>query len=138
MSDEIIEDFNENPVEEPTAEITPPAEKDTPIEKTDSPEQYTEREKRYYARMKQAENEAKKWRSEADKVKKPVSEIDAILEVQESTQGLDRQEVAELRLRADALHTSLTDARKSEGFALWQQGYKEKVAKENPPVPSTT
>ena len=142
MEETIIEDTNENPVEEVTAEDiqeTPqPEEKETPKEKTDSPEQYTEREKRYYARMKQAENQAKQWRDEAEKTKKPVSEIDAILEVQEATKGLSAPEIAELKLRADALHTTLTEARKSENFALWQNGYKAKVEKENIPLPSTT
>lgn len=142
MSEEFIEDTEENPEKEVSAddiqETPQPEEKETPIKQTDSPEQYSEREKRYYARMKQAENEAKKWRSEAEKAKKPVSEVDAILEVQEATKGLDTSEVTELRLRADALKTTLTEARKSEGFALWQRGYKEKVEKENPPLPSTT
>jgi hypothetical protein len=133
-----IEETNENPVEEETTVEQPQIEELGTPKETESPEQYTEREKRYYARMKQAENIAKQAREELAKARKPVSEIDAILEVQESTKGLDAKEVAELRLRANASQTSLTEARKSEGFALWQNGYKAKVEKENPPLPSTT
>lgn len=133
-----IEETNDNPIEEPIVKETPNEVKDTPNEKTDSPEQYTEREKRYYARMKQAENIAKAARDELAKARKPVDEIDAILEVQEATKGLTPAEVVELRLRADALKTSLTDARKSEGFIIWQSGYKSKVEKENALLPSTT
>jgi len=88
--------------------------------------------------MKQAENEARKWRSEAEKAKKPVSEVDAILEVQEATRGLSAPEIEELKLRADALKVPLTEARRNENFALWQKAYKEKVDKENIPLPSTT
>lgn len=134
----IIEDTNDNPVEEPTVEITPPRETETPNEKTDSPEQYTEREKRYYARMKQAENIAKQAREELSKAKKPVSEIDAILEVQAATKDLSAQEIVELRYRATALGKPLSEARKDENFKLWQEAYKGKVEKENALLPSTT
>lgn len=136
--DEIIEETKENPVEETTENETPNEEKDTPNEKTESPEQYTEREKRYYARMKQAENIAKTAREELAKARKPVGEIDAILEVQEATKDLTVPEITELRLRANALGKSLSDTRKDENFKLWQKAYKEKVEKENPPLPSTT
>jgi len=133
-----IEETNETlenealPIEQPQTEET-----ETPKE-TESPEQYSEREKRYYARMKQAEHIAKQAREELAKVKKPVSNIDAILEVQEATRGLSAPEIEELKLRADALKVPLTEARKNENFALWQKAYKEKVDKENIPLPSTT
>jgi DNA-binding phage protein len=151
MENEIIEETNENPAEayanrnaEETAEeetLEEPQEvKETPKEKTDSPEQYSEREKRYYARMKQAENIAKQAREELAKVKKPTSnpEIDAILEVQEATRGLTAPEIEELKLRADALKTPLTEARKNANFQLWQKAYLEKVEKEQAALPSTT
>jgi len=141
MEETTIEETNENPVEEETTVEQPqPAETETPKEETDSPEQYTEREKRYYARMKQAENIAKAAREELAKVKRPasVSNIDAILEVQEATKDLAAPEIAELKLRADALKVPLTEARKNENFVLWQKAYKEKVEKENVPPPSTT
>ena len=109
---------------------------ETPKEK--APEQYSDREKRYYARMKQAENIAKTAREELAKAKRPVSDIDAILEVQEATKDLTSKEIAELKLRADALKVPLTEARKDENFVLWQKAYKEKVDKENIPLPSTT
>ena len=139
MSDEIIEDTNDNPIEEETIEKKPQTEDVGPKE-TDSPEQYSEREKRYYARMKQAENIAKATREELAKVKRPesVSNIDAILEVQEATRGLSTPEIEELKLRADVLKVPLTEARRNENFTLWQRAYLEKVAKENVPLPSTT
>ena len=141
MEETIIEETNENleeeetPIEEPQKE-----EMETPKEKTDSPEQYSEREKRYYARMKQAEAIAKQAREDLAKTKKPSYEggIDAIIEVQEATRGLSTAEIEELKLRADVLRTSLSDARKNENYVLWQKAYKEKVDKENVPLPSTT
>ncbi|MFH1327405.1 MAG: hypothetical protein ABIH76_00925, partial [Candidatus Bathyarchaeota archaeon] len=95
---------------------------------------------RYYARMKQAENIAKAARDELAKVKRPasVSNIDTILEVQEATKDLTTPEIEELKVRADILKTSLSDARKNENFVLWQKAYREKVEKENVPLPSTT
>lgn len=136
MEDILEETTQTNPVEEPTAETTPLEEADTP--KETAPEQYTEREKRYYARMKQAENIAKTAREELSKVRKPVSDIDAILEVQEATKGLEMAEIATLKTWADALKVSLSEARKNENFVLWQKAYREKVDKENTPLPSTT
>lgn len=133
-----IEETKDNPVEETTENETPNAEKETPNEKTDSPEQYTEREKRYYARMKQAENIAKAAREELARSRKPVGEIDAILEVQEATKDLTVPEITELRLRANALGKPLSETRSDENFKLWQKAYKEKVEKENIPLPSTT
>ncbi len=143
MENEIIEETNEPQEEAPAEEIQeqPKEEvKETPKEKTESPEQYSEREKRYYARMKQAENMTKTAREELAKVKKPqsVQDIDAIIEVQEATRGLSATEIAELKVRADIQKTSLSDARKNENFVLWQKAYKEKVEKENVPLPSTT
>src|SRR3990167_2225198 len=91
--------------------------------------------------MKQAEAIAKQAREEADKVKKafvPKSGIDEILEVQEATKDLTGSEISELKLRADALKVPLTEARKDANFVLWQKAYKEKVEKDNIPLPSTT
>ena len=132
-----IEETNDNSIEEETIVKEPQTEElETPKEK--APEQYSDREKRYYARMKQAENIAKTAREELAKAKRPVSDIDAILEVQEATKDLTSKEIAELKLRADALKVPLTEARKDENFVLWQKAYKEKVDKENIPLPSTT
>ncbi len=141
MEKELEMENSQNPAEEETAEEQPQeGEKETPNKKTDSPEQYSAREKRYYARMKQAENIAKQAREElATMSKKPVvaPNIDAILEVQEATKDLDNLEISELKFRADALKVPLTEARKNENFILWQKAHKEKVEKENIPLPST-
>lgn len=137
MDEQIMDDNQINPVEEETTVEQPqPEEVGTP--KETEPEQYSEREKRYYARMKQAENIAKAAREELAKVKRPVSNIDAILEVQEATKDLSAAEIAELKLRADALKVPLTEARRNENYMLWQKAYKEKVERENIPLPSTT
>jgi hypothetical protein len=70
------------------------------------------------------------------------SGLDRILEVKEATEGLDNREVQALRLMSKAGKVSLSEARKSEDFAIWQEGYKQKVGKENVknniPAPSTT
>lgn len=149
MSDEIDKETEENPEVEETpepekVEENPPEEKDTPKKETEGPkeksedeEKYTDRERRYYARMKEAEEQAKKAK-ELAKSKRPVSDIDAILEVQEATKNLDHDEVAELKVRAVAKNISLSDARNDENFILWQKAYSEKVAKEKKtPEPSS-
>lgn len=163
MTEDIkIEETKENPVvEEPTVENPPDephdlgtedippkeegpkvevtnevqAEKETPTKETDT-EKYSERERRYYARMKEAEKQAKEAKEALNKAAQPVSDVDAILEVQHSTKDLDPAEIEELKLRASAKNLSLSDARKDGDFLLWQAGYKEKVAKENVPLPS--
>jgi len=142
MTDENIEETKENPVEETAVEETPkpnpPEEKETPEIKTEEPkEEYTDREKRYYARMKKAEEDAKAAKAELIKSKAPISEIDAILEVQSATKELDPQEIAELKLRATAGKMSLSEARKDPNYLLWQDAYRAKVEKELSEKPST-
>ena len=139
-----MEDNQQNPAEEPAVETTPeevPTEvKETPTEKTE----HTETEKRLYTRAKEAEDKAQKAKSEADALKKelakaklPISDVDAILEVQTATSGFDPDEVAELRLRAGALGTSLSKAREDKNFQLWQRGHREEVIKNKALSPNT-
>ncbi len=152
MSDEITETTEQNPeVEETPEEKTqveetqenPTVEKETPKEKTK--ETYTDREKRYYARMKESDEIAKKAKSDLAKAKEdvakaklPISDIDAILEVQQATKGLDGEQVAELKLRASAMGIGLLEARNDSNYQLWQKGYNEKVEKAKALNPSTT
>lgn len=145
MDENTVETTQQNPEETTSAEETQeqtPVEKETPKEKTET---YTERERRYHARMKEAEEAAKKAREElaktkeeAAKAKLPISDIDAILEVNRATNGLDAEEIAELKLRASSLGTSLSEARENKNFQIWQKSYREMVAKEKTPPPSTT
>ncbi len=143
MVEENIEDTEENPeVEETPVTENPPEEKDAPKEKTK--ETYTEREKRYYARMKESEDIAKKAKLDLAKAKEdlakaklPISDIDAILEVQSSTRDLDTEEVAELKLRASSLGISLSEARKNQNFSIWQKAHREMVEKEKALAPNT-
>lgn len=151
MPEETTEETVENPAEEETAEEpseeetpeeNPQEEKETPKEQTK--ETYTERERRSYARMKEAEETAKKAKEELAKVKEdlakarlPISDVDAILEVQTATSGLDPDEVAELKLRASSLGLKLSDAREDKNFLLWQKGHREEVEKTKAAAPTT-
>jgi len=143
MSEEIIEETKENPeVLDTPVEKKPEEVKETPKEETK--ETYTDREKRYYARMKESEEIAKKAKAELAKAKEevakaklPISDVDAILEVNRATSGLDPEEIAELKLRANALGCSLSEARKDKNFGMWQKSYRETVEKERALNPST-
>ncbi|MHA1304782.1 MAG: hypothetical protein ACTSPI_13880 [Candidatus Heimdallarchaeaceae archaeon] len=153
MTEENTEETNANPVEEETTveqpqtepvetpQETPPVETETPKEKTDSPKrEYSDNEKRLYARAKKAEEEAKKAKEELAKKTedtKPKSDVDAIIEVQRATDGLDPTEIAELKNRSTILGVSLSEARKDENFVLWQNAYRAKVEKEKALNPST-
>jgi len=117
----------------------------TPVEtETTQKTEHTDTEKRLYARAKAAEEKAAKAveearlaKEEAAKAKIPISDVDAILEVQSATNGLDTDEVAELRLRAGALGTSLSSAREDKNYQLWQRGHREEVSKSKALSPST-
>ena len=133
----------ETPVEE-TKEVTqeevPQEEKETPKEKTE----HTDSEKRLYARLKEAEDAAKKAKAdlakkeqEFAKAKLPISDVDAILEVQSSTRDLDSEEVSELKLRASSLGVSLSEAREDKNYQVWKKAYREGVEKENALKPSS-
>ena len=145
MTNTTIEETEENlgettPAEETQEETN--VEKETPKEETT--ESYTDREKRYYARMKESDEIAKKAKAdlvkakeEVAKAKLPISDIDAILEVQSSTRDLDTEEVAELKLRASSLGISLSEARKNPNYNIWQKGHREMVEKEKALAPNT-
>jgi hypothetical protein len=150
--EETAETTEQNPAEEETAEETqeetqeepeqPQEEKETPKEQTK--ETYTERERRLYARLKESEEVTKKTkdelgevREELAKAKIPISDVDAILEVQTATSGLDPDEVAELKFRASILGDKLSDARKDKNFLLWQKAHREEVDRLNAAKPTT-
>ncbi len=143
MAEENIEETNANPeVMDTPVEENPLVETETPKEKTT--DTYTDREKRYYARMKESEDMAKKAKAdlakakdEFAKAKLPISDIDAILEVQTATKELDNEEVAELKLRASSLGISLSEARQNKNYQVWQKAYREAVAKEKSLAPNT-
>jgi len=144
MEDNTEETTQQNPAEETaveeTQEETQPEEKETPTQKTD----HTDAEKRAYARMKEAEESAKKAKAELKKVQEelakakiPISDVDAILEVQSSTKDLDNDEVAELKLRASSIGKSLSEARQDKNYQLWQKAHREAVEKDKTLTPST-
>ena len=70
------------------------------------------------------------------------ADVDKILEIKTSTEGLDTSEVMMLRKISKVNKISLSDARSNEDFTTWQKGYKQKVEmeniKDNIPPPSTT
>ena len=146
MVEENFEETIDNPEEEETPEeepqqeeepINPPSETETP-EKTDSPkEEYSDREKRLYARAKTAEEAAKVAKEKLANSEKPKSDVDAIVEVQQATNGLDPIEIGELKNRATMNDISLLEARKDDNFVLWQTAYRTKVEKEKALNPST-
>jgi len=140
MEENTEETTQQNSVEESIEQTTQQEVRETPSEKTE----HTDTEKRAYARMKTAEDEAKKAKAELKKVqdelakaKLPISDVDAILEVQNATSGMDSEEVVELRLRAKALGVSLSEARQNKNYQLWQKGHKEEVEKANSLKPNT-
>jgi len=138
----MAEENTEVQTEQNTTEetVTPQEQKETAKKETE----HTDTEKRAYARMKEAEEQAKTAKSELKKVqeelakaKLPISDVDAILEVQNATSGMDPEEVSELRLRAKALGVSLSEARQNKNYQLWQQGHKAEVEKANSLKPNT-
>lgn len=127
----------------PAEEIKEPATELDAVQESE-PEKDQELEKlnkQLYERAKKAEAKAKEY----EKILKTTppagvekfSSVDAILEIQRATRGLDEDEVAELRLRAKATGKSLLDARKDDNFLLWQTARRQKVEKEKTLEPSS-
>ena len=146
MANEIENDDSLNVTEEEViSEIEETLkEEKAPTKKVEQPKvEHTDKERRLYERAKKAETEARERAKELEEFKKNYSknsfeDVDAILEVQRATMGLDQKEVGELKVRANALGVPLSEARENEDFKLWQMSYQDKVAKEKAPVPSTT
>jgi hypothetical protein len=86
---------------------------------------------------KKAKVDLAKAKEEVAKAKLPISDIDAILEVQSSTRDLDTEEVSELKLRASSLGISLSEARKNSNYNIWQKAHREMVEKERALAPNT-
>jgi hypothetical protein len=138
MEDETVETTQQNPSEQTD-------ENKTPVEtETTTKTEHTDTEKRLYARAKEAEEAAKTAKAEALKLKEelakaklPISDVDAILEVQNSTRDLDTEEVTELKLRAAARGISLSEARNDKNYQVWQKGYREELNKSKALAPNT-
>jgi len=143
MEDNTEETTQQNPAEETAVEET--QEETTEVKETpDKKTEHTDAEKRAYARMKEAEDSAKKAKAELKKVQEelakakiPISDVDAILEVQSSTKDLDNEEVAELKLRASSIGKSLSETRQDKNYQLWQKAHREAVEKDKTLTPST-
>ncbi len=130
------------PLTNPTPEETP-AEEAKPqekiAEKKEVKDEPSEKEKRLYARLMKSEEKLVKQKEETLQARKQAdpNDVDKILEIQIATQGLGEQEISELKLRADHLGKSLTEARKDKNFLIWQNAYNQKVEEDNTPSPST-
>lgn len=68
----------------------------------------------------------------------PLSDVDKFVEMKRATEGLNSDEIEELKKRAKADNTSLAEARENENFELWLEAKRQKVAQESKvPKPST-
>jgi hypothetical protein len=128
---------------EETLETTPAVESPEPASEPAPAEQEKDLEslnKQLYMRAKKAEEKAKELekmlKTEPPKAQHDTS-VDAILEIQRATRGLDEDEVAELRMRAKATGKSLLDARKDENFLLWKEAREAKIEKQKTLEPSS-
>lgn len=95
--------------------------------------------KQLYMRAKKAEEKVKELisKTEPPEGAERFASVDAILEIQTATKGMDEEEVAELRLRAKATGKSLLESRKDENFNLWRDARREKVEKAKALEPSS-
>jgi len=142
MSDENQEEVEPqtNSTEEEETPKEPEAAPKPQGEPKEAPNEPSEKEKRLYARLKKEEEARKKLEQKLQEAKKQAdpTNVDKILEVQTATKGLVSDEIAELKLRAEATGKSLLEAREDENFKIWQKAYKQKVEEEKAPSPSTT
>jgi len=131
-------------------ELSPNPEEEQEPQKPQIPEYVKEIEsknRQLWERTKKAEAGYKELESRLDEFEKRVqltpsgasdTEVDKILEIKSATEGLDAKQIGYLRTLSKAKSISLTDARQDEDFGLWNGAYKQKVEKENIPLPSTT
>jgi hypothetical protein len=128
---------------EETLETSPTEETKETVEATATEEKGQDLEslnKQLYMRAKKAEEKAKELEKQLKTEPKPVqrdTSVDAILEIQRATRGLDEDEVAELRMRAKATEKTLLEARKDENFLLWKEARERKLEKEKSLEPSS-
>lgn len=125
---------------EETLETTPEGKElkiETPEPIADKGQDLEKLNKQLYMRAKKAEERAKELETALKAPRPSLDSVDAILEVQQATMGLDATEIAELKLRASATGKSLTEARTDENYALWQEARREKVAKQKALEPSS-
>lgn len=141
MEDQTLEGNPKETPKEPEQETPAEAPAETP-EKT--VEKETPEAVDYEKKFKESQKEAIRLKKENDELKEKPSnptgehDVDAIVEINQATNGLSPEEIAELRFRAAANKSSLSEARKDENFVLWQEAHKMKVEKEQTLPPSTT
>ena len=146
MENQTSEETQEVVTEEPTEVETPEETTEQTSEETvenETPETPTVD---YENKFKESQKEALRLKKQLDELKKPKEsnpssgkiDVDEILEIQSATKGLSNDEVAELKLRAQATGKSLSEAREDENFGMWRQAYKAKVEKQKALNPSTT
>lgn len=148
-SEETQEGTEEEYQAEPTGtqqETSEESQKETSEETVKKETSETSEAVNYEEKFKASQKEAIRLKKENDELKerpkdsKPTgkpNDIDAILEVQQATKGLEANEIAELKLRAEAKKVSLLEAREDENFVLWQTAYQKK-AEDNKKTPSAS
>lgn len=138
MENQTSEETQEETQAEPEQETQQETSEETSEETVkDTPEAVN-----YEKKFKESQKEAIRLKKENDGLRKPSNptgepDVDAIVEINQATNGLTPAEIAELRFRAAVNKSSLSEARKDENFVLWQEAHKMKVEKEQTLPPST-
>ncbi len=126
--------------EEETSQETSQEEQETSQE-PDIAETLKEKNRQLYARAKKAEEKAKEMEKRLKEAKPKDWDdpkfITKIAEVGMAFDGLDAKERSRLIEEAKLKGLSVSEARKDEDFVIWQKAYREKVAKNKMPEPST-
>jgi hypothetical protein len=148
MQDQTLEETQEETPTEPETETQEESLEETSEETAGKENHKTPESIDYEKKFKESQKEALRLKKEYDELRKkkdsnPTShtdqpfDIDSILEVQQATKDLSPEAIEELRLRAKINNKSLLEARKDENFILWNNAFKEKVAREKTISPST-
>jgi len=135
MENQTSEETQDDTLTEPEGETQEENLKETSEETVEKETSETSEAVDYEKKFKESQKEAIRLKKENDGLKerpkdsnlKGKPDIDAILEVQQATEGLSSDEISELKFRSMAKGVSLSEARKDENFALWRTAYKAKV-----------
>ena len=137
-----------NKEESETLETETPPEEGKPLEKPNA--DLENLNKQLFARTKKAEETAKKLETEMEvlKAKIPVNtpitmDAEEIANLSAVFDGLSQKErtrlIQETKVKGLEINSkNLAETKIDENFSLWLKSYREKVEKENAPLPSTT
>lgn len=140
-SEETQEETSTEPEQETQEETSEETSEETVKKETSKTSETVDYEKKFKESQKEAirlKKENDEFRKEPKSSNPAIADVDAIVEVQQATEGLSPVEIAELRLRASANKSSLSEARKDENFILWQKAKREKVELDNQTLSPST